>query len=314
MANKDLTAEELIAKKIRRSNGWTRFWAIVLALVLVGGVAGVANNKAKKANAIADENASKYAQAMVDAQAAANQGGAQSGWSDGAGNGSATPAGPASDEAKEAADAINAATAAGEKAGYDWARNCKYTEAVNVGNATDVLNKVIKGVDKNASIDSVVGGFIGVGDNKVTKPADKTFKQVYDYHGENYGLKATSLKPEDIQDLTVDGDTYTFKLADAKTPKKDGSTPFSRLTNDIVIQEEVSKEITDLVGGAVKVENLDVVYSNITVKAVITDGKLQELTYSYDGRVNELALKVAVVNVKGTGAIHTDATYSNFVY
>ena len=240
--------------------------------------------------------------------------GAQGGSASAGGNNAGAPAAPVSNEAAEAAKAINAATAEAEKAGYDWVRDCKFTEGVNVGSATDVLNKVIKGVDKNASIDSVVGGFIGVGNKKVTKPTDKTFKQVYDYHGESYGLKATTLKAEDLQGLTVDGDTYTFKLADAKTPKKDGSTPFSRLTNDIVLQEEVSKEITDLVGGAVKVENLDVLYSNITVKVTITDGKLQELTYSYDGRVNELALKVAVVNVKGTGAIHTDATYSNFVY
>ncbi len=35
MAKKEkiqLTPEEIEAKKIRRSNGWTRFWAIVVAL------------------------------------------------------------------------------------------------------------------------------------------------------------------------------------------------------------------------------------------------------------------------------------------
>ena len=59
MAKKsELTLEELAARKIRRSNGWTRFWAIVLALVLVSGVAYFANNQAKKANEAAGAGAS----------------------------------------------------------------------------------------------------------------------------------------------------------------------------------------------------------------------------------------------------------------
>ena len=221
----------------------------------------------------------------------------------------------ASSEAVEAAKAINDATAkAASGVGYDWARNCQFTKSVDVGSATNVLNKVIATVDKNASIDSVVGGFIGIGDNKVSIPKGQEFKDVWGYHASSYKLKATQLKPEDLQNLKVDGDTYTFTLADADTPKKDNSTSINRLTDDIVVQEEVAKEINDMVGSLVSVNNLIGIYTNIKVEVVITDGQLQKLSYSYDAEVKELALKAMGVGVKGTGAMHADATYSNFVY
>ena len=55
MAKVQLTPEEIAAKKIRRSNGWTRFWAIVVALVLVVGASGFVANKAKTARTEAEE-------------------------------------------------------------------------------------------------------------------------------------------------------------------------------------------------------------------------------------------------------------------
>ena len=88
----------------------------------------------------------------------------------------------------------------------------------------------------------------------------------------------------------------------------------NRLTDDIVTQEEVSAEIQEQVGDQITVNSLVGTYSNIKVEVTITDGKLQKLTYSYDATVTELGLKVAILNVKGTGAMHTEATYSNFVY
>ena len=312
MAKVELTLEELKERKVRRSNGWTRFWAIVLAFVLVAGVTGVAYKQADTKNAEIEEQLSE-----IDEQAAAQQS------FDGAAtdNNSATPNGgadanaPASDEAAEAVKAINAATAAAASgAGYKWERTSKYTKDVDVGSATDVLNGVIQGVDKNANVNSVVGGFIGIGEKSadIAKGADAA--EAIGYHGGSYKLKATQLQAGDLQNLKVDGDTYTFTLANANTPKKDGSTSINRLTDDIVTQEEVAEEIKNQVGSAITVTSLIGEYSNINVKAVITDGKLVELTYSYDANVTELGLKVAIVNVKGTGAMHTEATYSNFVY
>ncbi len=55
MAKVQLTPEEIAAKKIRRSNGWTRFWAIVVALVLVVGASGFVASKAKTARTEAEE-------------------------------------------------------------------------------------------------------------------------------------------------------------------------------------------------------------------------------------------------------------------
>lgn len=220
---------------------------------------------------------------------------------------------PASNEAEEAAKAINEATAAAVQAGYKWTRTSEYTKDVDVGSATDTLNKVIQGVDANADINSVVGGFIGIGTKEATIEKGADAAEAIGYHGDSYKLKATSLQASDLQGLTKNGDTYTFTLANAETPKKDGSTALNRLTDDIVTQEEVDAEIKAQVS-VISVNSLVGTYSNIKVEATITDGKLQKLTYSYDANVAELGLKVTLISVKGTGAMHTEATYSDFVY
>ena len=115
MAKEVLTPEEIAEKKIRRSNGWTRFWAIVLALVLVGASTAFATKKAGEAN---EEAAAKQAElASQYAAANANAGNTQS-WNEGETGGGNDPTTPASNEAEEAAKAINAATAAAATAGY----------------------------------------------------------------------------------------------------------------------------------------------------------------------------------------------------
>ena len=314
MAKKDsmLTPEERLARAERKKEKRKIFGetflkaaALFLAVVFVYSVTYVAFGK----------GSTVYQGVQVDAGSLVVGGGSSSG---GAASGGASSsdeaAAPASNEAEEAAKAINAATAAAATAGYEWKRTSEYTKPVDVGSATDVLNKVIQGVDSNANVDSVVGGFIGIGKKEATIEKGKDAAECIGYHGSSYKLKATSLKASDLKDLTVSDGTYTFKLADVNTPKKDGSNALNRLTDDIVIQEEVSQEIKDQVGSAVTVTSLVGTYRNINVKVVIADGKLTEMTYSYDADVSELGLKVAVVSVKGTGAMHTEASYTNFVY
>ena len=307
MAKVELTLEELKERKIRRSNGWTRFWAIVLAFVLVAGVTGVAYKQADTKNAEIEERLSE-----IDEQAAAQQS------FDGAAadNNSATPNGgadanaPASDEATAAAKAINDATATAANAGYDWARKCDL-EKIDVGNATDTINGIIKRVDSNADLNSVVGGFIGRGDKKNTNTAGADPKEIFG--NANYKLKATSLQAGDLQGLKVEGDTYTFKLADASNPQKDGGTSLNRLTDDFITQDEVAQGIKDGLGALsalVSVKSSDVVFKNIEVTVVIKEGKLESLSYKYDMVVNKLALNVAT----GVGNGYVDASYSNFVY
>ena len=248
-------------------------------------------------------------------QASGTASGGSAGTSTG-GSTSTDTAAPVSNEAEEAAKAINEATAAAAAAGYTWNRTSEFTKDIDVGGstATNAINTVIQAVDSNANINSVVGGFIGIGtkDATIAKGADAA--EAIGYHGDSYKLKATSLQASDLQGLTKNGDTYTFTLANADTPKKDGATALNRLTDDIVTQEEVSAEIQEQVGDQITVNSLVGTYSNIKVEVTITDGKLQKLTYSYDATVTELGLKVAILNVKGTGAMHTEATYSNFVY
>ena len=307
MAKVELTLEELKERKIRRSNGWTRFWAIVLAFVLVAGVTGVAYKQADTKNAEIEEQLSE-----IDEQAAAQQS------FDGAAtdNNSATPNGgadanaPASDEATAAAKAINEATKAAADAGYDWARKCDL-EKIDVGNATDTINGIIKRVDPNADLNSVVGGFIGRGDKKNTNTKGADPKEIFG--NANYKLKATTLQPGDLQGLKVEGDTYTFKLADASNPQKDGGTSLNRLTDDFITQDEVAQGIKDGLGALsalVSVKSSDVVFKNIEVTVVIKEGKLESLSYKYDMVVNKLALNVAT----GVGNGYVDASYSNFVY
>ncbi len=249
-------------------------------------------------------------------QASGTASGGSAGTSAGGSSTSTDTAAPVSNEAEEAAKAINDATAAAASAGYTWTRTSEYTQPVSVGSstATSAINGIIQIVDPNANIDSVVGGFIGIGSKEATIQKGEDAAAVIDYHGDSYKLKATSLQASDLQGLTKNGDTYTFTLANADTPKKDGSTALNRLTDDIVTQEEVSAEIQEQVGDQITVNSLVGTYSNIKVEVTITDGKLQKLTYSYDATVTELGLKVAILNVKGTGAMHTEATYSNFVY
>lgn len=248
-------------------------------------------------------------------QASGTASGGSAGTSAG-GSTSTDTAAPVSNEAEEAAKAINEATAAAAAAGYTWNRTSEFTKDIDVGGstATNAINTVIQAVDSNANINSVVGGFIGIGtkDATIAKGADAATE--IGYHGDSYKLKATTLEAADLQGLTKNGDTYTFTLANADTPKKDGATALNRLTDDIVTQEEVSAEIQEQVGSSITVSSLVGTYSNIKVEVTITDGKLQKLTYSYDAEVTELGLKVAILTVKGTGAMHTEATYSDFVY
>lgn len=315
MAKEVLTPEEIAAKKVRRSNGWTRFWAIVLALVLVGGSTVFAKTQADKAN---EETAKQ--QEELASQRAANVNNTVSGGSqsfDGAGDSASAgndAAAPASNEAEDAVKAINEATKAASTAGYDWTRKASMNN-LSVGGATftNILNGIIQGVDSNANLESVVGGFIGTGDKQATVKKGGNPAEDIGYHGESYKLKATSLNASDLKNLKVDGDTYTFSLENVNTPKKDGSCALSRLTDDIVVQEEVTQEIQAQVGNAVSVTGLDGDYTDIQVKMVITDGKLVSFTYSYKAKVNDLALK-AGVTIHGTGDMETTATYSNFVY
>ena len=316
-----LTPEELEAKNARKEEkrkifGETFFksLAVLMSIVLVYSIVYIAFGQGTTIEQkVVTQGTSNTGNGVVAQGGSSIGGNTAGGATSNTGTSSDAPASDAS-EAKTVADALNSATKAvvDSKAGYDWARKCEYTTPIDVGNATATLNKVIHMVDENADLNSVVGGFLGVGDKKLTIKKGEDAAAAIDYHGTNYALKATSLKPEDLKGLKVDGDSFEFTLDNVTTPAKDGSNSLSRFTNDIITKDEVEAEIKAQVS-VVTVNSLDGEYTNIKVKGTITDGKLVSLEYETSTSA-KLALKALGIGINGSGAIHTTASYKNFVY
>ena len=333
MAKKEkvtLTPEEIEAKKARKKEkriifGKTFERAIVwlLAVVLVYSVTYISlNNKGVAAVSAAptqsgSQNAGGSA-SKSDWDTSANgsgssQSGSQSSTSGDNASGGNAAAGEAGVDAAAAAEAINAATAKAVAAGYHWTRSAQYTQPVDVGNATGALNKIIQGIDSEANLDSVVGGFLGIRDKDMDIEKGGNAAEQIEYHGENYALQATSLQAGDLKNLKVDGNTYTFEVENAASPQHDKSTAMSRLTNDFLTQDEISSEIKGFISAA-SVNSAAIEYTNIKATVVIEDGTLKEFKYSYDGNVTELNIKVAILSVNGKCAMHVDTAYTGFAY
>ena len=333
MAKKEkvtLTPEEIEAKKARKKEkriifGKTFERAIVwlLAVVLVYSVTyislnnkGVATVSATPAQSGSQNAGGSVSKSDWDTSAngsGSSQSGSQSSTSGDNASGGNAAAAEAGVDAAAAAEAINAATAKAVAAGYHWTRSAQYTQPVDVGSATSGLNTLIKGIDPEASLDSVVGGFLGIGDKEMDIEKGGSAAEQIEYHGENYALQATALQAGDLKNLKVDGNTYTFEIENASSPQHDKSTAMSRFTNDFLTQDEISSEIKGFISAA-SVNSAAIEYSNIKATVVIEDGTLKEFKYSYDGNVAELNIKVAIVSVNGKGAMHVDAAYTGFAY
>lgn len=331
MAKKPLTPEQAeikAMKKAKKSENWTKFWAILLAAVLTFAVVAMgktaaedAIEKAKEQNPTENVDSNNTVNNSTNTDPFANSG-SNSGTTDNNGatnnggttdNNGATNNGGTTDNGPSTADivkAINDATAKGAKASYKWTRNCDYTKAIDVGAATGALNTVIKGVDENASLDSVVGGFLGVG----SKEADIVKGKAAEGMDEKYLLKAMTIQEADVKNAKVDGNVYMVQLVDCADPQKDGKNAMHHATNDFITYTEVNTSITNEVGSAVQVKpSSKVNYNNMIVKATIENGNLTKLEYSY-GFSASLDISVAIFNVTGTGAAETKATYTNFKY
>ncbi len=365
MAKKEkvqLTPEEIIQKKIRRSDRWTRFWAVVVALALTAGVFAFARTQGIKASEATEVETSENAEnsnsnsssnnsssnnssssSNTSSNTPSNSSSTDSSSSSSSSsssastdNNSAAPADSSNNGGGDVASANDPASVAalinkvtGEavaaKAGYDWARDCD-VQNIDVGGAffTNILNGIINGVSKGDDLNSVVGGFLGKGSKSYNVPQGQTLDSIvigtkddgspdYVYHGSSYALKATNLQAGDIQSLAVSGDTYEFDLADSDNPDRSGNTAFSRFCGDIVVRDEVASEIKDqLKSDAVTVTSLDGKYHDIHVKAVISDGKLKELTYSM--KADATLVVKAGPSITGTGNLDATARYTNINY
>lgn len=247
-----------------------------------------------------------------------------------AADGEKTPAADANANEKEGskADAVkllNEATAAAAKAGYDWTRKCYYTDdgAIQVKtnggkDATDTLNKAIQMADENASVDTVVGGFLDITGKDTPLAAKKPKGSAAAPEGmkDKFLLKGMSLTEGDVAKFVQDGNVYKFQLNACSNPQKDGGNALSRATNDFVTQEEVVKRIgEELPETVIGIESSDIQFKNIVIVAEISDGKLTSLTINYLMDVTSLNLKVLrITNVVGTGKGQVEETYKNFAY
>mgnify|MGYP003296572657 CR=1 FL=1 len=97
--------------------------------------------------------------------------------------------------ADQLANLMNTATKAiASKGSYSYNRVCAFVpgKGIDVGDKTETLNKLIGMVADDANLDSVVGGFIGIGTKQGTMPKDK------DGLKDNYEIKATAAGVEYI--------------------------------------------------------------------------------------------------------------------
>lgn len=201
----------------------------------------------------------------------------------------------------------NAESAKAAKGSYKYNRNCTYVNPINVGNMTDDLNKVIKLVDKNSDLNSVVGGFLGIGNKTGNFPKDDP--------DDDYQIKAAKLTEADVQNFKYDAATgvYSFTLANASNPKKTNATPISRFMNDFITHEEVDSGIKDAAGSLITLKETDVKYTNIKVTVKVVDNKIAEITYQYNFAAT-LSLKILVGNVNGSGSAKTTGAFTNIAY
>ncbi|MCH5170281.1 MAG: hypothetical protein J1F24_03230 [Oscillospiraceae bacterium] len=354
MAKKVLTPEQQeikAMKKAKKSQNWTKFWAIVLALALTLCIAFAGQSQGKKnvpeTTPAAGEQGSGSGSGSNDNPGYSSgdsyvDPGSSDSSSDGTDtpNDPADPATPGADSSDDKSDApaadntpkseaevaalINKVTgeAVAQKVGYDWKRDCSVKD-IDVGRLTSGLNKLIPTISKNPddNLNTVVGGFLGNGSKSETVPKGKTLDTMEKtkddgsketvYHGSSYTLKATQLKAEDIKNLKISGNTYSFDIPDCSNPARNGNTGLSRFTNDIVVREEVESELAGFTD-QVTVPALTANYKNIKASVTIKDGKLVELKYSFYADA-QLDVKM-LITVKGTGNLTTSATYSNFKY
>ncbi len=205
---------------------------------------------------------------------------------------------------------INAETAKAAKGSYKLTRTGKFVKPINVGSATDALNKIIHGVDENASLDSVVGGFLGIKAQPITGTVKAGKGEGFDA---KYMIKAMSLSDADVTSFKVDGNKYTITIKDCTNPN--ASSAMAHATNDYITYAEVNKSIANEVGSAVKVvENESTAnYKKITFVATIVDGKMTALEYSYSFDAT-LKLKLAIIGATGTGEAAISGKYTDIKY
>ena len=317
-------AEVKAMKKEKNSQGFIKFVAVLLALVLTVGVVFVGKSTADKAleaagqNVVVDGNAPSGDvpsddTADVPSDDTADVPADDDATTDVPAGDDATTDAPAGDNAGAAFSKANAHemfnkwTAAAAKKSYKFARVSAYTPdgAIDVGNATGTLNKVINMIDKNASLDSVVGGFLGIGNRDGEVKGGK----IPEGMKADYALKAMALTAADVKSATANGNKYTVVINDCSNPQKDGKNAISRATNDFFTHQEVVDGLAETAGSLIKVNSTDVKYTSITITATVDGDALKTLNISYTFSAN-LSLKALGAGINGKGKATNSITYT----
>ena len=234
----------------------------------------------------------------------------------GAADGGATDGGAAQPQAKlsksEFIKLLNDETAKAAKGSYKVTRTGVFTKAVDVGKATSSLNSIIKGVDKNADLNSVVGGFLGIKKDPIKGTVTNGKGEGFDG---KYMLKGMSLTETDVIDFQANasGTQYAIVLANCPTPNE--SSPIAHATNDYITFAEVNKGISDSVGSAVVVEEgkSSANYTKIAFVVTVANGKITKIKYSYTLSA-KLSIKLAVITANGTGEADIKGEYTDIKY
>ena len=322
-------AEIKAMKKEKSSNGWTKFWAVVLALVLAAGTFVLGQTMAKKAVEAAGTGVTAPGgETTTPGGETTDPNGGESMFPEDPGTGETTPGGetttpggetttpggetnaPAAQHTKATvAKALNEATAKAAKASYTFERTAKFTRNIDVGALTKILDGIIKGVDENANLNSVVGGFLGIKSQPIKGEVKNGKGEGFDA---KYMIKAMNITEADIQSFQVTGNKYQVQIANCTNPTSNSS--WGRASNDFITFPEVNESIAGAVGSAVKVEESGSTasYKNILVTAVIENGNITSFEYKY---TFDATIKIkAGITATGTGAAEMNAKYTNFKY
>lgn len=208
---------------------------------------------------------------------------------------------PSASSKADIAKLFNDETAKAAKGTYKWTRTCKFTKDVDVGSTTNVLNNIIVQIDPNANLNSVIGGFLGVGNVSGTeKDAGKC------------AIIPMKLTEKDIKSFTHTNTQITVLLKDSENPSKGGNTAFNHISNDFITESEVKDAVAD-VSSSIKINSLDTEYKNVKM-VVDLDSKgnpaVFTITYTMYAKLN-LKMSVSIV---GDGEVETVLKYSNFKY
>ncbi len=169
---------------------------------------------------------------------------------------------------------FNAETAKAAKGSYKLTRSGKFVKNINVGSATNAINSIIKGVDENSDLDSVVGGFLGIKKEPITGTVANGKGEGFDA---KYMIKAMNLTDADVEKFSVNGNKYTIEVKACVNPT--ANSAMGHATNDFITFPEVNKSIANEVGNAIKVvENeSNANYSKIVFTATVANGKITSL-------------------------------------